>query len=190
MGNSISILAILGSLRRGSYNRGALRAAREVLPAGATLEDFTLEDIPSFNQDDEARPPERIALLKSKIAAADAVLIVTPEYNFSIPGVLKNAIDWTSRPEKPTVWRGKPVGIMGASAGTLGTARAQIHLRQVLLHLDAYPVNGPEVLIASATERFDGDSNLIDKTSREWIAKLLVALILWTRQLAAARVIK
>jgi len=190
MENSISILAILGSLRRGSYNRGALRAAHEVLPAGATLEDFTLEDIPSFNQDDETHPPERIVLLKSKIAAADAVLIATPEYNFAVPGVLKNAIDWSSRPEKPTVWKGKPIGLMGASGGALGTARAQFHLRQSFVYLDAYPLNAPEVLIGNAQQRFDANSNLIDDASRQLIAKLLAALILWTRQLAAGRAIK
>ncbi|MGO9640570.1 MAG: NADPH-dependent FMN reductase [Candidatus Acidiferrales bacterium] len=188
MGNPIKILAILGSLRRGSYNRAALRAAHEVLPADALLEDFTLEGIPPFNQDEESFPP-RVAELKAKIRGADAILIATPEYNYSIPGVLKNAIDWTSRRgvENINVWEGKPVGLMGASMGAQGTSRAQYHLRQVFVFLDAHPLNRPEVMIAGAAQKFDAEGKLTDDKTREGIRKLLEQLVRWTRQLQAGR---
>src|SRR4029079_3753349 len=114
--------------------------------------------------------------LKSRIRAADAVLIVTPEYNYSIPGVLKNAIDWASRPYGDSAWQGKPVAVMGASVGLFGTARAQYHLRQCFVFLDMDPVNQPEVMIGNAAQRFDAQGNLTDETSRKLIAGLLDAL--------------
>lgn len=115
MSASIAILGIAGSLRKTSYNRGALRAAQELAPADAKVEIFDLDGIPIFNQDDDMRPPERVEQFKKQIRAADAILICTPEYNYSIPGVLKNAIDWASRPYGESAWDGKPVAIMGAS---------------------------------------------------------------------------
>src|SRR5687767_273497 len=135
-----TILGIPGSLRKASYNKAALRAAQALVPAGTTLEIFELDGIPPFNQDDEQNPPPRVTELKARIRAADAVLICTPEYNYSVPGVLKNAIDWASRPYGDSAWTGKPVAIMGASVGVLGTARAQYHLRQMCVFLDMYPV--------------------------------------------------
>jgi chromate reductase len=166
-----------------------LRAAHEVLPADALLEDFTLEGIPPFNQDEEANLPPRVAELKAKIRGADAILIVTPEYNYSIPGVLKNAIDWSSRRgvENINVWEGKPVGLMGASMGAQGTSRAQYHLRQVFVFLDAQPLNRPEVMIAGAAQKFDAEGKLTDGKTREGIRKLLEQLVRWTRQLQAGR---
>ena len=130
MANEISILGIAGSLRKGSYNKLVLRAAQKLAPAGASIEIFELDGIPGFNQDEEKNPPRKGADLKVRARAADAILFVTPEYNYSIPGVLKNAIDWASRPYGDSAWSGKPVAVMGASIGVIGTARAQYHLRQ------------------------------------------------------------
>ena len=178
-----SILGIPGSLRKASFNRHALVAAQALVPAGAALEIFELEGIPPFNQDQEKQPPTRVTELKAKVRAADAILFATPEYNYSIPGVLKNAIDWASRPYGDSAWQGKPVAVMGASVGILGSARAQYHLRQCFVFLNMYPVNQPEVLIASAAQRFNERGELTDETSRELIRKLLAELVAWTKRL-------
>ena len=183
METPLKVLGIAGSLRRGSYNRAALRAAKELAPEGMEIEIFELEGIPSFNQDEESHPPETVARLKSKIRAADAILFVTPEYNYSIPGVLKNAIDWASRPHGDNAWQGKPAAVMGASPSMLGTGRAQYHLRQTFVFLNMFPVNAPEVMIAHADKRFDAQGKLTDPNTAEFIKKLLVALASWTRQL-------
>jgi chromate reductase len=183
MNATVKILGIAGSLRQGSYNRMALRAAQRLVPADATLEVFDLEGIPVFNQDHEQEPPSRVAELKAAVRAADAILFVTPEYNYSVPGVLKNAIDWASRPYGDNAWDGKPVAVIGASIGMLGTARAQYHLRQSFVFLNMYPVNQPEVMIANATQRFDQQGELIDEKARELIQQLLQALVVWTRVL-------
>jgi len=178
-----SILGIPGSLRKASFNRHALVAAQALVPAGAALEIFELEGIPPFNQDQEKQLPTRVTELKAKVRAADAILFATPEYNYSIPGVLKNAIDWASRPYGDNAWQGKPVAVMGASVGILGSARAQYHLRQCFVFLNMYPVNQPEVLIASAAQRFNERGELTDETSRELIRKLLAELVAWTKRL-------
>src|SRR4051812_38342321 len=159
MNKPINILGIAGSLRRQSYNRSALRAAKQLTPPGATLDIFELDGIPGFNEDDEPNPPARVAELKQRIRAADALLFVTPEYNYSVPGVLKNAIDWASRPYGDSAWFGKPAAIMGASVGNLGTARAQYHLRQIFVTLNILTINQPEVMIANASDRFDTQGN-------------------------------
>ena len=179
----LRILGIPGSLRRASFNRMALEAARGLVPEGATLESFGLDDIPPFNQDLEQQPPARVVELKARVRAADAILFATPEYNYSVPGVLKNAIDWASRPFGDNAWQGKPVAVMGASIGRLGSARAQYHLRQSFVFLDMHPVNQPEVMIASAGQRFDERGELTDETSRELIRKLLAELVAWTKRL-------
>lgn len=183
MSKQIRILGIAGSLRQKSYNRAALRAAAELAPEGATVEIFELDGIPGFSEDDEQNPPEKVVELKGKIREADAVLFVTPEYNYSIPGVLKNAIDWASRPYGDSAWNGKPAAIMGASVGALGTARAQYHLRQVMVFLNMFPINQPEVMIGNASERFDADGNLTDEQTKEFIRQLLQNLIEWARRL-------
>jgi chromate reductase len=183
MSGPIKILGIVGSLRRGSYNRMALRAAQQLVSKDAVLEAFDLDGIPGFNQDEEQHPPAKVAELKAKVRAADAILIVTPEYNYSVPGVLKNAIDWASRPYGDSAWSDKPVAIMGASVGAMGTARAQHHLRQSFVFLNMHPLNKPEVMIANAAEKFDANGNLIDEKARELIRQLLQALVAWTRQL-------
>jgi chromate reductase len=174
--SNIKLLGIAGSLRKGSYNRAALKAAQGLMPAGAVLEIAEIDGLPGFNQDEEKSPPARVSELKASIRAADAVLIVTPEYNYSIPGVLKNAIDWASRPYGDSAWKGKPVAVMGASVGALGSARAQYHLRQCFVFLDMPVVNQPEVMIAHAADKFDAQGNLKDDKAKELTAKLLVNL--------------
>lgn len=179
-------MGICGSLRKGSYNLAALKAAQELSPADVEIEIFDLAGIPVYNQDDEGKPPARVAELKSKVRAANAVLIATPEYNYSIPGPLKNAIDWASRPYGQSCWNGKPVALMGASPGTLGTARAQYHLRQCCVFLNMYALNAPEVMISAAQQRFDASGKLTDETSRKLIGQLIGRLIAYTRQLESA----
>jgi len=181
MSEPVRILGIAGSLRRASYNRAALRAALPLVPDGATLDVFELDGIPGFNQDDEANPPARVVELKRGIRQADALLIVTPEYNYSVPGVLKNAIDWASRPFGDSAWSGKPAAIMGASLGAIGTARAQYHLRQIFVYLNVFPINQPEVMIGNAASRFDAAGNLTDETTKGFIRDLLRNLVAWTR---------
>jgi chromate reductase len=183
MNDPLTILGIAGSLRKGSYNRATLRAAQQLVPSGARIEIFELDGIPPFNQDDEQSPPPKVAQLKARVRAADAILFVTPEYNYSIPGVLKNAIDWGSRPYGDSAWDGKPVAMMSASAGALGGARAQYHLRQVFVFTNMYPVNLPEVMIANASQKFDERGNLLDGKAKEVIQTLLQSLVDWARKL-------
>ena len=185
MNKPINILGIAGSLRRQSYNRSALRAAKQLAPEGVTVNIFEIDGIPGFNEDDEKNPPAKVVDLKKQIRAADALLIVTPEYNYSVPGVLKNAIDWASRPYGDSAWSGKPAAIMGASIGTIGTARAQYHLRQIFVFLNIFPINQPEVMIGNAAERFDPQGNLTDEKTKEYIRELLQSLAEWTNKLSA-----
>ena len=183
MSKPIRILGIAGSLRRESYNRGALRAAAQLVPPGATIDIFELDGIPGFNQDEEQNPPAKIVELKQRIREADAILIVTPEYNYSIPGVLKNAIDWASRPYGDNAWDGKPAAIMGASIGSIATARAQYDLRKMFVFLNVFPINQPEVMICNAADRFDAQGNLTDDTTKDYIRQLLQNLVAWTRRI-------
>jgi chromate reductase len=184
MNKPVRILGIAGSLRRQSYNRGALRAATELAPEGATVEIFELDGLPAFNQDEDQNPPPKVSELKRRIREADAILFVTPEYNYSIPGVLKNAIDWASRPYGDSAWNGKPAAIMGASVGGIATARAQYHLRQMMVFLNMFPINQPEVMIGNAGEKFDEAGNLTDEKTKDYIRKLLQNLVDWTRRIA------
>jgi chromate reductase, NAD(P)H dehydrogenase (quinone) len=177
MGSVVNILGFAGSLRIGSYNKALLRAAAELLPGDAVIEIFDLEGIPSFNQDMETSMPEKVQQFKVKIKSADAILIATPEYNYSVPGILKNAIDWASRPPGDSAWAGKPVGLMSASTGLLGGARAQYHLRQSFVTLDMYPLNRPEVMVTFAAQKFDQNGRLVDEPTREKVKELLLALI-------------
>ncbi len=183
MANPIHVLGIAGSLRKASVNKGLLRAAADMLPEGMLLETFDLAPIPLFNADVEAAGvPEAVLHFKARIAAADALLIATPEYNHSVPGVLKNAIDWASRPAKESPLNGKPLAIMGAG-GMGGTVSAQLALRQVASFTNMLPVNKPEVAIQRAWEKFDAEGNLTDEPSCEAIRALLQALLDWTRRL-------
>ena len=181
--NTIKILGISGSLRNASYNTALIRAASEMLPTGMRLEMLDLADLPMFNVDTEKPFPPAVVKFREKIAMADAVLIATPEYNSSISGALQNALDWASRaPDAP--FAGKPVAIMGASTGVFGTARAQLHLRQVLTHIDALVMPKPEVMVARAAEAFDEEGNLVDETARKFLQDLLTGLAEWTRRLS------
>jgi chromate reductase len=188
MGEVIRIGGIAGSLRKGSFNRAALRAAVGLLPTDTVLDIFDLDGIPGFNEDDEPSFPSAARSFKEKVKAADAILIVTPEYNYSVLGVLKNAIDWASRPYGESAWSGKPVAIMGASPGMLGTARAQYHLRQSFVFLNMFPLNQPEVMIANAADKFDEHGTLKDVETAQKIKKPLEALVDWTRRLRRPRV--
>lgn len=183
MEKQLSILGIAGSLRKGSYNRALLRAAAELVPDEARLEIFELDGIPPFNQDQENSPPERVKEFKARIKSVDAILFVTPEHNYSVPGVLRNAIDWASRPYGDNSWKGKPAAIMSASTGMLGGARAQYHLRQSFVFSDIHPVNTPEVMVSFAAQKFDESGKFTDEKGRELIKLLLKTLIDWTRTL-------
>jgi chromate reductase len=183
MTKPIIILGFAGSLRKNSYNKALLRAAAELMPKDAVLKVHELEGIPLFNQDLEARPPEKVKQFKAGIKAADAILIATPEYNYSIPGLLKNAVDWASRPYADNAFDGKPVAVMGASTGMFGTARAQYHLRQCFVTLNMHPMNKPEVFVTYAEEKFDEKGKLKDEETRELIAELLENLVTWTVKL-------
>jgi chromate reductase len=183
MAGRVGVFAFCGSLRKGSFNRLALQAAEEVAPEGMSFESFDIGQLPLYNEDlRQLSFPPPVQELRERIRAADALLFVTPEYNYSVPGVLKNAIDWASRPpDQP--FNGKPVAIMGASPGMLGTARAQYHLRESCVYLNMFPVNQPEVFIAAADKKFDAEGRLIDEAARKLIAQLLKALAEWTERL-------
>jgi chromate reductase len=183
MSQKISILGFGGSLRKGSYNKALLRAALEVVPPDAELKVFDIEGMPLFSEDLEKNPAQIVKDFKAQIKAADAILIATPEYNYSIPGFLKNAIDNASRPYGDNALAGKPVAIMGASVGMLGTARAQYHLRQSCVFLNMFPLNQPEVMVAFAQDKVDPNGRLTDGKTREKIKELLEALVAWTRKL-------
>jgi chromate reductase, NAD(P)H dehydrogenase (quinone) len=182
MAKKISILAFGGSLRKGSYNKALLRTALEVVPGDAQLEVFDIAGIPAFNQDLEKDQPQIVKDFKAKIRGADAVLIATPEYNYSIPGFLKNAVDAASRPYGDNAFDGKPVALMGASVGMLGTGRAQYHLRQSCVFLNMYPLNQPEVMVPFAQEKIDENGRVTDAKTREKIKELLEALVVWARK--------
>ncbi len=175
MGNG-TILGIGGSFRKGSYNRYLLESSASLLPSGYELVVADISGLPMFNEDDEANPPTAVKEFKSQIEDADAVIIATPEYNFSVPGYLKNAIDLASRFGSNS-FRKKPVAIMSASRSMLGGSRAQYHLRQVFVGLDARVINKPEVFVGLAHEKFDNNGKLIDESALKFIADLLVNLV-------------
>ena len=183
MEKTVTVLGFAGSLRENSYNKALLRAALELIPKGARLETFDLEGIPPFNQDLENQPPRAVKEFKSKIKAADAILIATPEANYTLPGVLTNAMNWASRPYGDNAFDGKPVAVMGATVGMLGTARAQYHLRQSFIFLNMHPVNQPEVMVPFAQEKIDKDGKVTDPKTRKKIKELLESLVAWTNRL-------
>jgi chromate reductase len=185
--DTFHILGIAGSLRAGSFNRGLLRAAAEVLPPGVSLETRTVDDIPLFSADVMAGgDPAPVQELKDRIRAADALLIATPEYNYSIPGVLKNALDWASRPSGKSVLRGKPIGIVGASGGDSGTIRSQMALRQVFVQTNSLVMVQPELRVAQAGQMFDAAGNLVNAELRERLRAFVAALVDWARLVTPA----
>ncbi len=186
--DEVRVLGFAGSLRRASYNRGLVRAAAEVASNGIIVEVFDLIDVPFYNQDvEDAGEPAAVVSLKAAMARADALLVATPEYNHGIPGVLKNAIDWASRPRVTSPLRDKPVAIMGASPGRGSTARAQAQLREAFVFTGACVMPLPELMVAAAGEHFDHDGNLLDSAIRASLAELLEALRVWTRRIDVNR---
>jgi chromate reductase len=180
---SVRLVGIAGSLRKASYNRALLRALAAELPAGVTFDLFDgLAALPTFDPDSAAEPASVVAL-KEAIRAADGLVIATPEYNYSLPGVLKNAIDWASRPPALSPLRGRPVGILSAATGISGGMRAQYHLRQILVFTDSPAMLQPEVIIPRAQDRFDADGNLTDVSTRELLQRYGRALVAWVQKL-------
>ncbi|QYO68334.1 NADPH-dependent FMN reductase [Leptolyngbya sp. 7M] len=177
MTKKIRILGISGSLREGSFNTYALNAAKKLCPESAEIEIFSIAGFPEFIQGQDEDPPEIVTKFKEAIRSADAVLVSSPEYNYSVPGVLKNAIDWASRPYGDSAWEGKTAAIMGASPGAIGTARMQYHLRQIMVFLDMHPINKPEVMINNCAEKFDESGELIHEGTQKIIRMMLEALI-------------
>jgi chromate reductase len=181
----VTILGFAGSLRRSSFNRALLRAAVEAAPARMHVEIFDLAPIPLYNADVEAEgDPAGVKAFKAAIAAADGVLMVTPEYNHGTPGVMKNAIDWASRPPNRAALDRKPVGIIGASPGMTGSARGQSQLRQAFEFTNSYAMPQPELLVFRAHEKFDDEGRLIDEPTRERLAAWLTAFEAWVRRLS------
>jgi chromate reductase len=179
---TMKVLAMVGSLRQGSYNRMLLQAALELKPEDMDIESADIGEIPLYNEDvrEKGLPPP-VQKLREQIRAADALLFVTPEYNYTIPGVLKNAIDWASRPpDQP--FNDKPAAMLGASISRLGTARAQYHLRQSCVYLNIHALNQPEVMVADAAKHFES-GKLTDESARKLITQLLLNLETWTRRL-------
>lgn len=176
---TIRVLGISGSLRNGSFNTAMLEEAGKMMPEGVEFTTVSLAGIPLFNADEEAMgDPEPVSRLKQEIAAADGVLIATPEYNYSVPGVLKNALDWASRPARQSSLHQKPIAMMGAG-GMLGTVRAQMHLRDILLHSDARVLTKPELYVSRGAEKFDAQGRLIDEGTRLQLQKLVRAFSEW-----------
>jgi chromate reductase, NAD(P)H dehydrogenase (quinone) len=187
-GRGLHIVAFAGSLRRGSYNRALLHAARQLAPEGTTIEVLDIGELPFYNADVEAQgDPPSVEKFKASLRESDGILIATPEYNDGIPAVLTNAIDWGSRYPGRSPLMGKPVALMGASPSQIGTARAQLHLRQLLAHTHAHPLPSPELLIARAHDRFNADLKLTDEATRKVLAALLQRFATWIRREHAAR---
>lgn len=183
MTEPIRILAFAGSLRQRSWNRGLARAAQELAPDGVRVDVFDLAPIPLFNQDLEMDPPEAVKRFKQAITASDAVLVATPEYNYGVPGVLKNALDWASRPAREQPFAGKPVAVMSAG-GRFGGVRAQLQLRQIGHGMGMLMLSRPELIVEKAGEKFDGDGKLTDPAVRDQVRALLEALAAWAQRLA------
>jgi chromate reductase len=179
----VHILGIAGSLRAGSYHRMLLKAAQGLLPAETSLEIAELLGIPVYNTDEETPQPAAVVELKRKVRAADAILFAAPEYNYSIAGPLKNAIDWVSRPYGDNSWDGKPVGMVSASVGMLGGFRAQNDLRRVFVFVNMHAVGRPEVLVSFAPSKFNEKGELTDEPTRKILKEHLEVLAAWTRRL-------
>ena len=179
----ISILGISGSGRKRSYNTSLLEAAKQLLPRDATLEVVDVSKLPLYNQDLEHDLPEPVKDLKKKIRSADAILIATPEHNYSVTAVLKNAIEWGNRPPGNASWSGKPAAVISASTGLRGGVRAQLHLRQIMIELNMYPINRPLLLVANATDKFSEDLRLTDDETIQTLRDVLSSLVEWARRL-------
>ncbi len=183
----IRILAFAGSLRKDSYNKALINTAKEVAPEDMEVEIFDLAGIPLYNQDEESQAPGRVKLFKQKIEKVDAILIAVPEYNRSIPGVLKNAIDWASRPSGKNSFNDKPVATIGATGGGIvGTSAAQLHLRQIFAFLNMHPLEERPLYVSGASEKVSS-GRVVDEQTRELIRTLMVALGKWAVRLGAGQ---
>ena len=181
--NELKILGVPGSLRKNAYSTGLLLAAQELAPPEARIEIAEIRGFPVFNQDDEDHPPEAVRLFQEKARAANAILFSVNEHNYGLSAAEKNAIDWGSRPYAKSAWNGKPAGIMSASIGMIGGARAQYELRQTMVFLNMFPINRPEVIVPFAAQKFDANGRLTDETARKFIADHLRELVRFTRVL-------
>ena len=180
---ALRIVGIAGSLRSGSYNRALLRAAQDLAPNGMDIDIFDLIDVPLYNGDVEALgEPSAVAALKQAIHASEGVLLVTPEYNHGVPAVMKNAVDWASRPPESAALAEKPVGIIGASPGITGSARGQSQLRQAFEFTNSFCMPQPELLVFKAHEKFDPDGKLIDAATEQRLAGYLTSFATWVRR--------
>jgi chromate reductase, NAD(P)H dehydrogenase (quinone) len=179
----MKILGISGSGRKRSYNWGLLEAAKELLPDNTTLEIFDVSQFPLYSQDRERDQPSEVRLFKQKLRDSDAILFATPEHNYTVTAVLKNAIEWGNRPAGDNSWNGKPAAIVSASSGPRGGVRSQLHLRQILVDLNIYPINQPQLLLGRAQEAFDSDHKLKDPQTRETLKMILQALASWTKKI-------
>ncbi len=176
----MNIITIAGSLRKASINRGLLDAAAALAPSGVTLTELSYRDIPLYDADVAAQgDPPAVAAFKDAIASADGLLIATPEYNYSVPGVLKNALDWASRPAYRSVFAGTKTAVLGASYSIVGSARAQGHLKQILLGMAAPVFAYPEFLVGGAKDKFDASGTLTDDPTREHLQRLVTAFVAW-----------
>ena len=181
----MKILGVSGSGRKGSFNWGLLEAAKEVLPDNTTLEIFDVSRFPLYTQDHEHDPPAEVRLFKQKIRQSDAILFATPEHNYTVTAVLQNAIEWGNRPGGDNSWNGKPAAIVSASSGPRGGARSQLHLRQILVDLNMYAINQPQLLLARAQDSFDSDLKLKDPQTRETLKTIIQALASWTKKISS-----
>lgn len=183
MPRPVKILGISGSARKGSYNVALLRAAKEVLPEGASLEICDISSLPMFSQDIESTPPESVVSFKRQIRESDALLFASPEHNYTITALLKNAIEWANRPPGQNAWDGKPAAIVSASTSLRGGARGQLHLRQIMVDVNVYPINRPQLMLANAGDAFDESGRLLDEKTKKTLAEILLRLVEWTNRL-------
>ncbi|HEY2804516.1 MAG TPA: NAD(P)H-dependent oxidoreductase [Gemmatimonadales bacterium] len=182
MSDSITILGIPGSLRKAAWSKAVLRATQSVAPAGVTIDSFEIEGIPPFNQDEEKNPAPRVVELKRAVRAADAVLFVTPEYNYGIPGVLKNAIDAASRPYGDSAWKHKPVNVISNAPRALGGIKAALQLRQSFSFLEMYPYVGPEIVITFVADKVTPEGAFKDDATKKFVTDMLVGFEKWIRR--------
>jgi chromate reductase len=182
---TFEIVGIAGSLRASSLNRALLRAAASMAPEGLRIGIHDIAEVPLYNADLESPAPPAVAALREAVQASDGLLIATPEYNHGVPGVLKNTIDWLSRPPRASALNGKPLALMGASPGMTGTARSQSQLRQAFVFTNSYAMTQPEVLVARAHEKFDAMGELTDPSTRDFLGVFLKAFALWVARFAA-----
>lgn len=182
--NQIKIAVVVGSLRKESFNHKLAIALAKLAPADFAFEHVRLDDLPLYNQDDDANPAESVKRLKAAVKSSQGLLFVTPEYNRSIPGVLKNAIDHASRPYGQSVWAGKPAGVIGVSVGAIGTSLAQQHLRNVLAYLDVPTLGQPEAFVQAKEGLFGPDGGIANEDSRKFLQGWVDRYVAWVRKLA------